>query len=32
MYNLTTKKMTAMEPKDDNLVNSIYSAEPGKEG
>ena len=25
MYNPATKKMTAMEPKDDNLVNSIYN-------
>ena len=26
MYNPATKKMTAMEPKDDNLVNSIYNS------
>ena len=26
MYNPATKKMTAMDPKDDNLVNSIYNS------
>ena len=26
MYNQATKKMTAMDPKDDNLVNSIYNS------
>ena len=26
MYNPATKKMTAMEPKDDNLVNRIYNS------